>query len=117
MNDLREHWTGINYINIISKKIYRNMISFYTTKRRNFFFNISAYYCFLLFNILKNNIIIKINSIIDMIATHYPDSYSNEFELLYVNLYYRLNFRFFIKYFIKKENLLISLNNIFNSTA
>jgi len=52
-----------------------------------------------------------------MIATHYPDSYSNEFELLYVNLYYRLNFRFFIKYFIKKENLLISLNNIFNSTA
>jgi hypothetical protein len=48
-----------------------------------------------------------------MIATHYID-YKNEFELLYVGLCYKYNFRFFFKLFINKEDLLISLNNIYD---
>jgi len=56
-------------------------------------------------------------SIIDIVALHFPSNLENEFELLYVNLNYSLNLRSFLKILIKKEDLMISISNLYNSTA
>jgi len=93
------------------------MYDSFLIKKKNFFFFLNTFLYFYLLSILNSNIIFKINTIIDIVATHYPDNFENEFELLYVNLNYKLNLRFFFKLLIKKENLIISINNIFNSAA
>lgn len=117
MSDLKGLWIGLNYLIIFFKEIFKNMFTFYLIKKKiiNFFLNI--YYYFYLFIILKNHILMKINTIIDIVATHYPDNSYGTFELLYVIVCYKLNQRFFFKLTIKKENLLVSLNNLFNSTS
>jgi len=93
------------------------MFTFYLIKKKfiNFFLNIHYYYH--LFIILKNHILIKIDTIIDMIATHYLDNLYSTFEILYIVICYKFNQRFFSKLFIKKENLLVSLNNLFSSIS
>ena len=71
-------------------------------KKKNIYFFLNLYY-FYLFNILNSNIILKINTIIDIVATHYPNNLNNEFELLYVNLNYNIKFTFFFKNINKKR--------------
>ena len=56
-------------------------------------------------------------SIIDIVALHFPSNLENEFEFLYVNVNYILNLRYFFKILIKKEDLMISISNLYNSTA
>jgi hypothetical protein len=117
MSDIGEHWIGNSYILILFKFFLNNMYDFYLIKKNIYFF-LDIYSYFYLFSFLNSNLILKINSIIDIIATHYPDNNNNnEFELLYVNLNYKLNLRFFLKTLINKENLIISLNNLFKSVA
>jgi hypothetical protein len=116
MNDTEVLWTENSYIIILFKFFLSSMYDFYLIKKNLYFF-LDIYSYFHLFSFLNSNIIIKINSIIDIIATHYPDNVKNEFELLYVNINYKLNLRFFLKALINKENLIISLNNLFKSVA
>jgi len=86
-------------------------------KKKNIFFFLNIYLYFFLFSILNSNLIIKINTIIDIVATHYPDNSKNEFELLYVNLNYKLNLRFFLKVLTNKESLIVSINEFFKSVS
>jgi len=116
MNDIEALWIENSYIIILFKFFLSNMYDFYLIKKNLYFF-LDIYSYFHLFSFLNSNIIIKINSIIDIIATHYPDNYNNEFELLYVNINYKSNLRFFLKTLINKENLIVSLNNLFKSVA
>lgn len=115
MNDLEGLWIGINYLRILFYTLLRNMFITYLIKKKNFFFLVNTFYYFYLFTILNNNIFLKIDTIIDIAATHYPDNLNNEFELLYVNLLKKLNIRFFFKLYIKKENVVISISKIFKS--
>lgn len=115
MNDLEGLWIGINYLRLSFYKILNCMFITYLIKKKNFFFFINTFYYFYLFIILSKNIILKIDTIIDIVATHYPDNMDNEFELLYVNILKSLNLRFFFKLFIKKENLVISISQFFKS--
>ena len=84
---------------------------------KRFFFFLNTYLYFYFFSILNSNIILKIKTIIDIVATHYPNNLDNEFEFLYVNLNYKLNLRFFLKLLIKKEDLMISLSNLYKSVT
>jgi len=93
------------------------MYDIYLIKKKKIFLFLDSYLYLYIFSILSSNLIIKIHSIIDIVATHYPDNLQNEFELLYININYKLNLRFFLKILIKKENLIISISNLFNSTA
>src|SRR5215469_10154426 len=112
MNDLEVLWIENNYLILLFKIFLNNMYNFFLIKKKNFFFNLSIYIYIYLFYILNSSLIIKINSIIDIAAIHYPDNFENKFELLYVNLNFKLNLRFFFKLLINKENLIISINNI-----
>jgi NADH:ubiquinone oxidoreductase subunit C len=116
MNDTEGRWIENSYIVILFKSFLSSMYDFYLLKKNIYFF-LDIYSYFHLFSFLNSNLILKIDSIIDIIATHYPDNYDNEFELLYVNINYKLNLRFFLKMLINKENLIVSLNKFFKSVA
>jgi NADH:ubiquinone oxidoreductase subunit C len=117
MNDIKVLWIGISCLILLFKIILNNMFYSFMVKKNNFFFFLNPYYYYYLFNILKNNTFSKINTIIDIIAIHYPDNLSNEFELLYVNIFSKLALRFFFKIFFKKEDLTVSISSLFNSTT
>jgi len=114
MSDLKELWTGHSYIISFFKEIFKAFISFLLIKKKYIFFFLNINYYFYLLYLLSYNSIISMGTIIDIVATHYP-GFDNEFELLYVGLCHNINLRFFFKLFQRKENLLISLSNLFNS--
>jgi len=115
MSDLEVLWIENSYILMLFNKFFNNMYDIFLIKKKNIYIFLNIYLYFFLFSILNSNLIIKINSIIDIVATHYLDNSKNEFELLYVNLNYKLNLRFFLKILINKENLIISINKLFKS--
>jgi NADH:ubiquinone oxidoreductase subunit C len=117
MSDLEVLWIENNYVLLLFKKVLNNMFNISLIKKKNIFFFLNIYLYFFLFSILNSNLIIKINTIIDIVATHYPDNSKNEFELLYVNLNYKLNLRFFLKVLTNKENLIVSINEFFKSVS
>lgn len=117
MSDLEVLWIENNYVWLLFNKFLNNMYNIFLVKKKNIFFFLNIYLYFFLFSILNSNLIIKINTIIDIVATHYPDNSKNEFELLYVNLNYKLNLRFFLKILTNKENLIVSINEFFKSVV
>lgn len=110
-------WIGNNNLTLFLKTIVLNMYEVFLVKKRKFFFFLTSYLYFFLFNILNSNIILKIISIIDIVAVHFPDNIENEFEFLYVNLDYKLNSRFFFKILTKKENLMVSISNLYKGVS
>lgn len=117
MNDFVELWTGNSYLIFFFNSVLNNLSDFYLIKKKKIFFFLNIFFYIFLFNILNSNIILKIKSIIDIVATHYPDNLNSEFEFLYVSINYKLNLRFFFKLFIKKEDLMFSISNIYKSAA
>lgn len=117
MNDTEELWIENNYIIALFTIIFSKICDIFLIKKKYFFYNLNIFFYFFLFNILNSSIILKIDTIIDIVAIHYSDNFINEFELLYVNLNYKFNLRFFFKLLINKENLIISISNLFKSAA
>ena len=117
MNDSVVLWTGSSYLVFLFNIMLNNVYDFFLIKKKKFFFFLNTYLYFYLFSILNSNILIKIKSIIDIVATHFPDNLENEFEFLYVNINYKLNLRFFFKLLIKKEDLMVSLSNLYKSVG
>jgi len=117
MNDSEEPWIENNYIIALFTIIFSKICDIFLIKKKYFFYNLNIFFYFFLFNILNSSIILKIDTIIDIVATHYSDNFINEFELLYVNINYKFNLRFFLKLLINKENLIISISNLFKSAA
>jgi NADH:ubiquinone oxidoreductase subunit C len=117
MSDLEEPWTDIKSYLLLFSILLNNMLSFSLIKKKNLLFSLSTEYYFFLFFIFLSNFFLKITSVIDLTATHYIDNITKDFELLYVNIFYKLNFRFFFKIFLKKEDLIVSISELFKSTA
>jgi hypothetical protein len=117
MSDFVVLWTENNHYILFLNNAFRSMYEFFLVKKKNLFFSLNIFLYFFLFSILNSNTILKIMSIIDIVALHFPSNLENEFEFLYVNLNYILNLRFFLKLLIKKEDLMISISNLYNSTA
>lgn len=116
MSDLEGHWIESNYLILFFNLLLKNLYDYFLIKKEKFFFFLNIHYYFFLFSILNSTFIIKINTIIDIVATHYPDNV-NEFEFLYVSLNYKLNLRFFLKILVNSEILMISINKLFKSVA
>jgi hypothetical protein len=116
MSDFVVLWTENNHYILFLNNAFRSMYEFFLVKKKNLFFSLNIFLYFFLFSILNSNTILKIMSIIDIVALHFPSN-ENEFEFLYVNLNYSLNLRFFLKLLLKKEDLMISISNLYNSTA
>jgi NADH-quinone oxidoreductase subunit C len=117
MNDFVVLWIENNHYIIFLNNAFKSMYEYFLIKKNKIFFSLNIFLYFFLFSILNSNIIYRIMSIIDIVALHFPSNLENEFEFLYVNLNYNLNLRSFLKVLIKKEDLMISLSNLYNSTA
>jgi len=117
MNDFVVLWIENNHYIKFLNNVFKNMYEYFLVKNKKLFFSLNIFLYFFLFSILNSNTIFRIMSIIDIVALHFPSNLENEFELLYVNLNYSLNLRSFLKILIKKEDLMISISNLYNSTA
>ena len=117
MNDSVVLWTENNNYILFFNNVLKNMYEFFLLKKKKIFFSLNIFLYFFLFSILNSNTTFRIMSIIDIVALHFPSNLENEFEFLYVNLNYSFNLRFFYKILIKKEDLMISISNLYNSTA
>src|ERR1700744_4495425 len=106
MNGLEAPWIGRSFYINIYKYLLNIMFNNYLVKNNKFIIFLNIYLYFYLFNFLRSSKLLKINTIIDIVAIHYPDNIQNEFEFLYVNLNYKLNLRFFLKLLINKENIM-----------
>jgi NADH-quinone oxidoreductase subunit C len=63
---------------------------------------------------LKNELFFKFSSLLDLTALNRPD-FEKEFELNYLVLSLNLNLRFLLKLFFKKEDLILSISNIYEN--
>jgi len=118
MNDMKVLWTDLNilkflnYIKLLflnfNKKFYLSI--FYKTVQLSIILNKLSYYSsFLNF---KNINIFKFQTLADFTAINYP-GFLEEFELAYFILSYKLNFKCFLKIFENKEDLIVSLNELY----
>jgi len=115
MSDFEELWIESNYLMLFFNITLNNLYDIFLIKKKSFFFYLNIFFYLFLFSILNSNLVIKVNTIIDIVAIHYPDNYKKEFELLYVNLNYKLNLRFLFKILINKEDLIFSISKLFKS--
>ena len=67
-----------------------------------------------LFN-FKNFTLLKFVTLSDYSALHYP-GHSSEFEVNYLLLSYSLNYKCFLRIFIKKDDLVISIQEIYSNS-
>src|ERR1700748_297892 len=117
MNDSVVLWIENNHFILFLKSVFESMYEYFLVKKKNIFFSLNILLYFFLFSILSSNTVFRTISIIDIVALHFPSNLENEFEFLYVNVNYILNLRYFFKILIKKEDLMISISNLYNSTA
>src|SRR5271170_6411788 len=110
MSDFKELWIESSFLMLFFNITLNNMYNVFFVKKQSFFFILNIFFYFYFFSILNSNLVIKVNTIIDIVAMHYPDNYKKEYESLYINLNYKLNLRFFSKSLINKEYIIISIN-------
>jgi len=107
MNSFTLNLTNILYLKYVTSSVVKHFCIV-------LLLNIYFYYKF--FIDLKSSMLLNFESLTDFTATHYPDVL-NEVELDYFILSYRLNYRAILKLFINKEDLIISLSNLFQNIA
>lgn len=114
MNDMKEHWIGLNFINYIN-----TLFKLFVTKHC---FNIKIHKTYIIIAMLnmpydiilnlKNLIVFKYQTLNDLTAVNYPDLVKS-FELNYYFWSYKLASKYNIKYFLNKEDLVLSLMDIY----
>jgi len=65
---------------------------------------------------IKNSNLYQMKTLSDLTIMHELDN-KKEFELIYVTLSYKLNYRFFSFLICNKEDLILSLSNIYLNAA
>lgn len=69
----------------------------------------------IIFFILKNSSFFKFQTLSDLTTNNYPE-HIFEFELNCIVLSYKLNLRIWIKFYLNKDALMMSLNELYNSS-
>lgn len=116
MNDMKERLTDLNfcnYINILFRlfgtkncfnfKIHPNHIKIYAI---NINYNLILNF--------RDLLILKYQTLSDLTAVNYPD-YSKSLELNYYFLSYKLASKYNLKHFLNKEDLILSLMEIYSN--
>lgn len=101
----------LSFINIIYIKYVISSI----IKHSSIVLLLNLFYYYNFFVDLKNSMILNCETLSDFTGLHYPDIL-NEIELNYFILSYELNYRFTFKIFVKREDLVISLNELFKNS-
>jgi NADH:ubiquinone oxidoreductase subunit C len=119
MNDMKEHLIDHNlnfftYIHILVESLnFRNYNSLFLkyfqlvciSNKMSYYINLLNFKSFSLF---------KFMTLSDYTALHYP-GYINEFEVDYLLLSYRLNLKCILKNFTEKDDLVLSIDEIYSN--
>ena len=117
MSDMKERLTDHNlnfftYIHTLVESL--NFKNYYSLFLKYFqlvcISNKISYYINLLN--FKNFSLLKFSTLSDYTALHYP-GYISEFEINYLLLSYRLNFKCFLRNFTEKDDLILSIDEIY----
>jgi len=112
MNDMKERLIDLNYYYIYINRIYNKFIYSIIIKYNCLFLILNYILYINLFNSIKYSNVLKMNTLSDFTVINHIDNIY-DFELIYIVLSYKLNLRLIIKLFCKKEDLIISLSNIY----
>src|SRR5688500_18811955 len=108
MNDMKERLIDLNYYYIYINRIYNKFIYSIIIKYNCLFLILNYILYINLFNSIKYSNVLKMNTLSDFTVINHIDNIY-DFELIYIVLSYKL----IIKLFCKKEDLIISLSNIY----
>ena len=112
---MEENLNFLSYIhNLVESLNFKNFLSLFykhlqlvcNSNQNSYFIN--------LFN-FKNFSLFKFITLSDYSALHYPGTLS-EFEVNYLLLSYSLNLKCFLRLFIKKDDLVLSINEIYSNS-
>src|SRR3982751_4405717 len=112
MNDMKEHLIDLKFNTVILNKIYSKFINFFILK--NYYLLLvlpPLFYLIFIYNLKYCNNM-KMDTLSDFTLIH-NINFLNEFELIYILLSYKLNTRLILKMYVKKEDLVISLSNLY----
>jgi len=113
MNEIKELLIDLKlYYFFLLIKIYNRFINFTIFKFNNIINTLNAFTYSYFFYCLKSSIIFRMDTLSDLTTINYQGSLY-EFELVYITLSYKYNIRFISKLYIKKEDLILSLSNIY----
>ena len=112
MNDMKVRLIDLNYYYMYINRIYNKFIYSIIVKFNSLFLILNNILYINFFNSIKNSNILKMSTLSDFTVINHIDNIY-DFELIYVVLSYKLNFRLILKLFCKKEDLIISLSNIY----
>lgn len=116
MSEMKERLTDLNfftYLNILFKLFTAK--DCYNIKQNNN--NIKIYLIKMTYNIIlnfKDSILFQYQTLNDLTAVNYPDLVKS-LELNYFFLSYKLNYKYSLKHFLKKEDLILSLMEIYEN--
>jgi NADH:ubiquinone oxidoreductase subunit C len=117
MNDMKELWTDLNLINYLCL-LYKIILDKFSFNYNVQLEQINVYKINLNYNSILNLaevLIFKYQTLRDLTVVNYP-GFFKELELHYFFLSYKLNIKFSLKNFINKEDLVISLVDIYQNS-
>jgi len=117
MSDMKERLTdhNLNFFTYIHKLVeslnFKNYFSLFLKYYQLVCISNQTSYYINLLN-FKNFSLLKFSTLSDYTALHYP-GYISEFEINYLLLSYRLNFKCFLRNFTEKDDLILSIDEIY----
>lgn len=114
MNDMKERLIDLNYNLKLINKIYNKFIYFIIMKYDYLLIILNNILYTIYFYMMKISSIFKMHTLSDLTIIDNIDN-TFQFELIYITLSYKLNLRLFSKLYSNKEDLIISINNIYKN--
>ena len=114
MNEMKEHLTGLSFFNYINElfKVFVTKNSFNIKNYKNYIkISVISINYNMILN-LKDVILFKYQTLSDLTALNYPDLFKS-LELNYFFWSYKLCSRYALNYFLNKEDLVLSLIDIY----
>src|SRR3982751_4701364 len=116
MNDMKEPLIDLKFFFIIFNKIYFKFINLFIVKCFYIVLVLHIFFYMEFFYNIKHSNNLKFLVLNDFTVVH-NINYLNEFELIYIFLSYKLNTRLMLKLYVRKEDLIMSLSNLYKNAT
>jgi len=101
---------------IFLKSIFLRQIKGFLLKKTSIYIYFSSFLLHYFIIFFKNNLILRLGSLMDICGVDLSLRISNKVELIYCFLNYSYFFRFFFRFFVSFFSLVFSLINFFSSS-
>lgn len=112
MNIMKELLIDNNYINMYLRSIYLKFLQGFLYKCTYLSVHLCLSYYYMFFYCIKYSNFLKMIILSDLLAINMIENFY-EFEIIYIILSYKINLRILSRIYCKKEDLLVSLSNLY----